>query len=345
MTIKTTATAVQMVSDLFIAIDSHQAASDTVNITYVTRGTALKALKDAGFTSVQDGRKKGKPAKFEVPNDAELKEFFTSRFVSMVKERHIKSEEAAKAAKAQPMPYVEPTDLQIAANLKQQISALNYYLKTGTFTTNAGRDIAKNEMLETAKLIHSAERKAEAEAEKAKKEKAKLLKAAAAKAEAEAAAAADAAAEEITRAEAAAAAAAEAEALAAALAAAEAMPVSKKAAAAIKKAEAAIAKAADAAAATKAAEEAAAAEAIAATEELSAEVNAAAAATVAANKAAADAAAEVERLKAEAAKKKEGNVKTDPSIVNRIFKNAVDNLTEVQVSELIEKLQDFLENN
>ena len=167
--------AVALVTNLFMAIDSHQLAVDNTTTTFNSRELALVALRAAGYTSVQDGRTRGTAKKTEVPNDAALGMYFNTRFLNLVKSRWLVDAEAAKAMKAETMPFVEPTKEQIAANLKQQISALNYYLREGKFTTNAGRDKAKSEELETAKVIHAAVKKAEAEAMKAEAKKATLL--------------------------------------------------------------------------------------------------------------------------------------------------------------------------
>jgi hypothetical protein len=133
---------------------------DTTSRTHQTRAETLAALLDAGYTAVQDGRKKGKPVKSEIPNNAALASMFRSRFISLVQTRYVGVADVAKRS-GQPTPtYIEPTDVQVAADLKQQISSLNHYLKTGEFSTNVGRDKAKNEALETARLIQIAENKA-----------------------------------------------------------------------------------------------------------------------------------------------------------------------------------------
>ena len=330
-------TALSLVTSLFTAIDSHQAAADTLHVTYTSREAALKAIRDAGYTSVQDGRSKKAAKKGEVPNDAALASFFNTRFLTMLKTKHIMEVEHFKAQGAETMPFVEPTKEQIAANLKQQISALNYYLKHGVFTTNAGREAAKQEAAETARVIHNAERKAAAEAKAAELAKAKLEQLA--RMEAEAAARKAEAAE--LEAAAAALAKAEAEAAAAALEAAKSKPQT----AAQKKV---VAKLEAAAAELEAAEAKAAAE-------LAKEVQAAALDKIKADKAAAEAEAEAKRLKAEAeakaaakakAKAKDKDSEKDAKqVLENIYKTCINNLTEAQIEELINKLTLFIDLN
>lgn len=334
-----------LVSNLFTAIDSHQAAADTLHVSYNTREAALKAIRDAGYTSVQDGRSKKAVKKTEVPNDAALASFFNNRFLTMLKTKHILEVEHFKAQGAETMPFKEPSAEQIAANLKQQISALNYYLKNGVFTTNAGREAAKNEAAETARIIHNAERKAAAEAKAAELAKQKLEQLA--RMEAEAAARKAEAAE--LEAAAAALAKAEAAAAAAALEAAKSKPqtaAQKKIVARMEAAAAELAKAEAAAAALEAAEAKAAAE-------LAKEVQAAALGKIKADKAAAEAEAEAKRLKAEAeakaAAKAKGkakdNEKDAKQVLENIYKTCINNLTEAQIEELINKLTLFLDLN
>lgn len=227
-------TAITLVTGLFTAIDNHTQAANTLNATYTSREAALVALRTAGYTKVQDGRSRAAAKKGEVPNDAALASYFNTRFLNMVKARWFVDVEAAKAMKTETMPFFEPTAEQIAANLKQQISALNYYLKEGKFTSNAGRDKAKDELFETAKIIHAAERKAEAEAKKAADAKKALLLKANREAEAKANREAEAAAEAITKAEAEAEAALVAQQQAEAIAKAKAAAVKKPSAAALK---------------------------------------------------------------------------------------------------------------
>ena len=340
-------TALSLVTSLFTAIDSHQAAADTLHVTYTSREAALKAIRDAGYTSVQDGRSKKAAKKGEVPNDAALASFFNTRFLTMLKTKHIMEVEHFKAQGAETMPFVEPTKEQIAANLKQQISALNYYLKHGVFTTNAGREAAKQEAAETARVIHNAERKAAAEAKAAELAKAKLEQLA--RMEAEAAARKAEAAE--LEAAAAALAKAEAEAAAAALEAAKSKPQTAAQKKVVAKLEAA---AAELEAAEAAAAELEAAEAKAAAE-LAKEVQAAALDKIKADKAAAEAEAEAKRLKAEAeakaaakakAKAKDKDSEKDAKqVLENIYKTCINNLTEAQIEELINKLTLFIDLN
>jgi hypothetical protein len=338
-------TALSLVTALFTAIDSHQAAADTVHVMYNTREAALKAIRDAGYTSVQDGRTKKAAKKGEVPNDAALASYFNNRFMAMVKTRHVLAVERAAELKAEALPFVEPSKEQISANLKQQIAALNYYLKTGAFTTNAGREAAKQEAAETARIIHNAERKVEAEAKAAELAKAKLEQLA--KQEAEAAERKQAAAAE---AKAKAEAEAEAKAKAAAeLEAAKAKPLTaaqKKIIAKLEAAAAELAKAEAEALALEAAEAKAAAE-------LVKEVQAAAMDKVKADKAAAEAEAEAKRLKAEAEAKAAAKAKAKAKdsekdakqVLENIYKTCINNLTEAQIEELINKLTLFIDLN
>ena len=338
-------TALTLVSNLFNAIDSHQAAADTLHVTYTSREAALKTIRDAGYTSVQDGRSKKAAKKTEVPNNAALADFFNTRFLTMLKTKHILEVEHFKAQGAEVMPFIEPSKEQISANLKQQIAALNYYLKNGIFTTNAGREAAKNEAAETARIIHNAERKAAAEAKAAElaKQKLELL----AKQEAEAAERKQAAKAE---AEAKAKAEAEAKAKAAAeLEAAKAKPLTaaqKKVIAKLEAEAAELAKAEAEAAELEAAEAKAAAALII-------EMQTAAKDKIAADKAAAEAEAEAKRLKAEAeakaAAKAKGKAKDNEKDANQvlenIYKSCINNLTEAQIEELINKLTLFIDLN
>ena len=227
-----------LVSSLFTAIDTHQAAVDNTTVTFASREMALKTIRDAGYTSVQDGRKKTAPKKGELKVTDDIKGYFNTRFLTVLKTRHIVECERAAEVKAEAMPFTKPTAEQIAANLKQQTANLNHYLKTGVFTTNVGREKAKNEELETAKIIHAAERKAEAEAKKAAEAKAALLALANREALAKAAEAERIAAEALAKAEAEAEAAEvrrlQGEALEAAKAAAVKKPNSAEAKAALK---------------------------------------------------------------------------------------------------------------
>ena len=330
-------TALTLVSNLFNAIDSHQAAADTLHVTYTSREAALKTIRDAGYTSVQDGRSKKAAKKTEVPNNAALADFFNTRFLTMLKTKHILEVEHFKAQGAEVMPFIEPSKEQISANLKQQIAALNYYLKNGIFTTNAGREAAKNEAAETARIIHNAERKAAAEAKAAElaKQKLELL----AKQEAEAAERKQAAKAE-----------AEAKAKAAAeLEAAKAKPLTaaqKKVIAKLEAEAAELAKAEAEAAELEAAEAKAAAALII-------EMQTAAKDKIAADKAAAEAEAEAKRLKAEAeakaAAKAKGKAKDNEKDANQvlenIYKSCINNLTEAQIEELINKLTLFIDLN
>jgi len=105
-----TITALSLVSTLFTAIDSHQAAADTLHVLYNTREAALKAIRDAGYTSVQDGRSKKAAKKGEVPNDAALASFFTNRFLTMLKTKHLIEVEHFKAQGAETMPFKDPSN-------------------------------------------------------------------------------------------------------------------------------------------------------------------------------------------------------------------------------------------
>ena len=338
-------TALSLVTSLFTAIDSHQAAADTLHVSYNTREAALKAIRDAGYTSVQDGRTNKVAKKGELKVTEDIKRFFNTRFLTMLKTRHIIEIERLKAAGQETIPFVEPTKEQTDANLKQQTANLNHYLKTGVFTTNAGREAAKNEAAETARIIHNAERKAAAEAKAAElaKQKLELL----AKQEAEAAARKAEAAE--LEAAAAALAKAEAEAAAAALEAAKSKPqtaAQKKIVARMEAAAAELAKAEAEAAELEAAEAKAAAE-------LVKEVQAAAMDKVKADKAAAEAEAEAKRLKAEAEAKAAAKAKAKAKdsekdakqVLENIYKTCINNLTETQIEELINKLTLFLDLN
>lgn len=344
-------TAITLVTGLFTAIDNHTQAANTLNATYTSREAALVALRTAGYTKVQDGRSRAAAKKGEVPNDAALASYFNTRFLNMVKARWFVDVEAAKAMKTETMPFFEPTAEQIAANLKQQISALNYYLKEGKFTSNAGRDKAKDELFETAKIIHAAERKAEAEAKKAADAKKALLLKANREAEAKANREAEAAAEAITKAEAEAEAALVAQQQAEAIAKAKAAAVKKPSAAALKliaklekAAEAAEAKAAALIVAKLEAE----AEAKAEAEVLAAEVLAAASDAIKANKDAEAAAAEVKRLQAEADKKaadKKTKAVDTKQLEDNFYKSIINQLPEDSVESLINRLTMFLDLN
>ena len=311
----TTVNALTLVANLFTAIDAHQSAVDAINVTYVTREQALKAFKDAGYTSVQDGRKRGGAKRGEVPNNEELKSFFNARFLSTCNAFHLSRCDKATAEDKELPVFVAPTEAQLSANLKQQISCLNYYLKTGAFTTNVGRDKLKNEQLETFKAIDVLEKKAKAEQAKADKAKKELEVLAKKQAQADADALAK----------------AEAEALAKALA--KPTQANKKA---LAKAQA------DAEALAKAEADKLKAEADALVKQVQAEALAKVRAQADADKAE----AEAKRLKAEAeakAKAKAKKPQDDTQILENIYKSAINNLTESQIEELINKLTLYLD--
>ena len=119
-----TISALTLVTNLFTAIDAHQANTDALNVSYVTREQALKAFKDAGYTSVQDGRKRGGAKKNEVPNNQALKDFFNARFLNTCNAFHLSQCDKAQAEGKELPVFVAPTEVQISANLKQQISCL-----------------------------------------------------------------------------------------------------------------------------------------------------------------------------------------------------------------------------
>jgi len=166
--------AIPLVQALFNAIDSHQAIVDSLNPSYDTRAAALKALKDAGFTSVQDGRSKKAPTSHEIPFNDALKGFFATRFEAVYKTSQVRANDTLKLNGKTSLEYRAPTKEQVNYDLAQQVRNLNYYLKTGTFVTNVGRDKAKNEVLELTAALHAAERKEEAAIKKAAKEKTDL---------------------------------------------------------------------------------------------------------------------------------------------------------------------------
>ena len=167
--------AITLVIGLFDSIDYHQYAVDATHYSYTARDSALKALRDAGYTSVKDGRSKAKIKANEVPNDKALASFFNERFIRKAKAQNILASEYSVANGGDAMEYLSPTEVQIATNLKHQISFLNHYLKTGVFTTHVGREKAKSEEFETSKLIAEAEAKAKADQTKADKAKQALL--------------------------------------------------------------------------------------------------------------------------------------------------------------------------
>ena len=352
MTTQTNNTAVNaltLVANLFTAIDSHQANTDALNVSYVTREQALKAFKDSGYTSVQDGRKRGAPKKNEVPNNQDLKDFFNSRFLGACNAFYLSQCDKAAGVKGEKPTYVAPTEVQISANLKQQISCLNYYLKTGMFTTNVGRDKFKNEQLETAKTIDALEKKAKAEqakADKAKKDLETLAKRQAeinAKAEADKADKAEALAK--TEAEADKADKAEAEALAKALA--KPTAANKRALAKAQAEAEALAKAqAEAEALAKAEADKAKAEADKLVKQVQAEALAKVKAQAEADKAKAEADKLVKQVQAEALAKVKAKPKTnkdDEQVLDNIYKSAITNLTEEQIEKLINKLTVYLD--
>ena len=336
---------ITLVANLFTAIDAHQSAVDATNVTYVTREQALKAFKDAGYTSVQDGRKRGGAKRGEVPNNEELKSFFNARFLSACNAFHLSKCDKSTAENKELPVFVAPTEAQISANLKQQISCLNYYLKTGTFTTNVGRDKFKHEQLETFKAIDILEKKAKAEqakADKAKKELEALAKKQA-EADADALAKAEADAEAKLKAEAEAKLLAEAEAEALAKALNNPTQANKRALAKAKAEAEALAKdKAKAEALAKAEADRLKAEA----DKLVKRVQSEALAKVRAQADADKAEAEAKRLKAEAeakAKAKAKKPQDDTQILENIYKSAINNLTESQIEELINKLTLYLD--
>ena len=170
----TTNKALPLVTALFNAIDSHQTIVDSLNPSYETRASALKAIKDTGYTSVQDGRSKKPALACEIPFNDALKAFFATRFEAVYKTSQVRANDTLKLNGKTSLEYKAPTKEQISNDLAQQVRNLNYYLKTGTFVTNVGRDKAKNEVLELTAALHAAERKEEATKMKAAKEKADL---------------------------------------------------------------------------------------------------------------------------------------------------------------------------
>ena len=86
----TTNKALPLVQALFNAIDNHQYLVDLLNPSYETRASALKAIKDAGYTSVQDGRSKKAPTSHEIPFNDALKGFFATRFEAVYKTSIVK---------------------------------------------------------------------------------------------------------------------------------------------------------------------------------------------------------------------------------------------------------------
>ena len=167
--------AISLVSVLFTAIDNHQLAVDGTHSTYIARDSALKALRDAGYTCVQDGRSKIACAAHEVSNDSVLAAFFNERFINKAITKNILASEYSLANGGAAIEYISPTDVQIATNLKHQISFLTHYLKTGVFTTHIGREKTRSEEFETSKIIAAAESKAKADLAKAEKTKQALL--------------------------------------------------------------------------------------------------------------------------------------------------------------------------
>jgi len=170
----TTIKSLLLVQALFNAIDSHQTIVDSLNPSYETRASALKAIKDAGYTSVQDGRSRKAPTSHEIPFNDALKAFFATRFEAVYKTSQVRANDTLKLNGKTSLEYRAPTKEQVTNDLAQQVRNLNYYLKTGTFVTNVGRDKAKNEVLELTAALHAVERKEEAAKMKAAKEKADL---------------------------------------------------------------------------------------------------------------------------------------------------------------------------
>ena len=177
MTTTNTIKPMTLVENLFSAIDLHETSAQRTHDLYLSRGAALKSLRDAGFTHVQDGRSK-KLASGALPY-ADLPAFFAARLLVTKKAAHMRSTDSAK-------PFVPPTAEQIKADCKQQIFSLNEYLKTGEFYSNVGRDKPKREYDNALAAFVKAEKDADKAAKAAKDAANKAAKDAANKAAKEA---------------------------------------------------------------------------------------------------------------------------------------------------------------
>lgn len=120
--------ALALLVNLLDTNDEYDQAYDGMTALYEARNKPLKALRDAGFKSVQSGKalrynKGAQPLAGEYSYVIAATEF-EARLLA-------KNPEASKA--------------QIDANNKQRVASLNFWLINGKFTTNVGKDKARLE--------------------------------------------------------------------------------------------------------------------------------------------------------------------------------------------------------
>lgn len=120
--------ALALLVNLLNTNDEYDQAFDGMTALYEARNKPLKALRDAGFKSVQSGKalrynKDAQPLAGEYSYVIATTEF-KARFLA-------KNPKASKA--------------QIDANNKQRVASLNFWLINGKFTTNVGKDKARLE--------------------------------------------------------------------------------------------------------------------------------------------------------------------------------------------------------
>jgi len=138
--------ALSLLVNLLNTNDAYDQALNGLTALYEARNKPLKALRDAGFKSVQSGKalrynKDALPLAGEYSYLIATTEF-TARF------------NAVWDSKLSPTQLLErknddtkhrPSKAQIDANNKQRIASLNFWLINGKFTTNVGKDKARLE--------------------------------------------------------------------------------------------------------------------------------------------------------------------------------------------------------
>lgn len=120
--------ALALLVDVLNTNDAYDQGFDGMTALYEARNKPLKAMRDAGFRSVQSG-KALRYNKDALPMAGEYSYLMaTTEFTARLLAKN------PKASKA-----------QIDANNKQRVASLNFWLVNGKFTTNVGKDKARLE--------------------------------------------------------------------------------------------------------------------------------------------------------------------------------------------------------
>lgn len=120
--------ALALLVNLLNTNDDYDQAFDGMTALYEARNKPLKALRDAGFKSVQSGKA------LRYNKDAQPLVGEYSYFIATTEFEARLLAKNPKASKA-----------QIDANNKQRVASLNFWLINGKFTTNVGKDKARLE--------------------------------------------------------------------------------------------------------------------------------------------------------------------------------------------------------